>query len=251
MENFLFKRSYQLNNLSLIPYKNLWGFKGIFTTVRLYGNKNNLILIDEHLKNFNQSLIKFNISFFLSKKLLIKIINPHLNLNKYDHLLRIACNKNILSISLRKRKKILNNYSIILKSYQRPLANFKHLNYKKILNFQKKINLQKTEIVFYKNNNLLEGSTSNLIAVKNNIIFIPKNNYYFGTTLNYLLSKTKMKIIKKNIKIYNLTNYAELILVGSGKEVVSISLVKFINWKKSSDKAYKELNKIYKKLLNK
>ena len=60
-----------------------------------------------------------------------------------------------------------------------------------------------------------------------------------------------MKIIKKNIKIYNLTNYAELILVGSGKEVVSISLVKFINWKKSSDKAYKELNKIYKKLLNK
>ena len=178
MENFLFKRSYQLNNLSLIPYKNLWGFKGIFTTVRLYGNKNNLILIDEHLKNFNQSLIKFNIFFFLSKKLLIKIINPNLNLNKYDHLLRIACNKNILSISLRKRKKILNNYSIILKSYQRPLSNFKNLNYKKILTFQKKINLQKTEIVFYKNNNLLEGSTSNLIAVKNNIIFIPKNNYY-------------------------------------------------------------------------
>ena len=57
MENFLFKRSYQLNNLSLIPYKNLWGFKGIFPTVRLYRNKNNLILIDEHLKNFNQSLI--------------------------------------------------------------------------------------------------------------------------------------------------------------------------------------------------
>ena len=132
MENFLFKKSYQLNTFLSLPYKSLWGANGIFTTIRLYGDSPELILLDEHLKKFNSSIKKFNIHFNLTKEILLNLINSHLNLKKYDHLLRIACNKKVLSISLRKRRKIVNNYSIRLRSYQRPLASLKHLNYKKI-----------------------------------------------------------------------------------------------------------------------
>lgn len=250
MENFLFKKSYQLNTFLSLPYKSLWGANGIFTTIRLYGDSPELILLEEHLKKFNSSVKKFNIHFKLTKEILLNLINPHLNLKKYDHLLRIACNKKVLSISLRKRRKIVNNYSIRLRSYQRPLASLKHLNYKKILSFQKELSLNKEEIVFYKNNSLLEGSTTNIIAVKNDILFIPLRNYYFGITLGYLVDNTKMKIIKQNITINNLNNYSELLLVGSGKEVVSVSSIKNLAWRRTSFKTYKKLKKTYKKLLN-
>ena len=54
MENFLFKKSYQLKTFSSLPYESLWGANGIFTTVRLYGDYPDLILIDEHIKKFNK-----------------------------------------------------------------------------------------------------------------------------------------------------------------------------------------------------
>ena len=250
MENFLFKKSYQLKTFSSLPYESLWGANGIFTTVRLYGDHPDLILIDEHIKKFNSSVKKFNIHFNLTKEILLDLINPHLKLKNYDHLLRIACNKKILSISVRKRIKIVKNFSIMLKSYQRPLASLKHLNYKKILSFQTKINLNKEEIVFYKNNSLLEGSTTNIIAVKKDILFIPLKSYYFGTTLRYLLDNTKMKIIKQNIKKNDLKSYSELLLVGSGKEVISVSSIRNLAWRRTSFIAYKKLKNIYKKLLN-
>ena len=47
MENFLFKKSYQLNTFLSLPYKSLWGANGIFTTIRLYGDSPELILLDE------------------------------------------------------------------------------------------------------------------------------------------------------------------------------------------------------------
>ena len=190
MVNFLFKKSYRLSDFSNVPYKSLWGTRGVFTTVRLYSKKNNLILIDEHLKKFNQSIKKFDINFKLNKSIVLALLESSISLKKYDHLLRIACNKNILSISLRNRIKISKKFSIHLKFYQRKLPNFKHLNYIKILNFQKKIDLTNEEIVFYNHNSILEGSTSNIIFVKNNTLYIPTTGYYFGITLRYLLRKT-------------------------------------------------------------
>ena len=249
MVNYLFKRSYRLSDFSNVPYKSLWGTRGVFTTVRLYSKKNNLILIDEHLKKFNQSIKKFDINFKLNKSIVLALLESSISLKKYDHLLRIACNKNILSISLRNRIKISKKFSIYLKFYQRKIPNFKHLNYAKVLNLQKKINLSNEEIVFYNNNTILEGSTSNIIFVKNNTLYIPTTGYYFGITLRYLLRETKMKIVKKNIKIDDLINYNEILLVGSGKTVINVSFIKDIKWKKSSVKIYKKLLNTYQKLL--
>tara|TARA_B100000315_G_scaffold249219_1_gene280106 strand:- start:486 stop:719 length:234 start_codon:yes stop_codon:yes gene_type:complete len=76
MENFLFKKSYQLNTFLSLPYKSLWGANGIFTTIRLYGDSPELILLDEHLKKFNSSVKKFNIHFNLTKEILLDLIKP-------------------------------------------------------------------------------------------------------------------------------------------------------------------------------
>ena len=249
MANFLFKKSFQLKTFKPIIYDDLWGKRGVFSTIRIIGNKPNYILFHNHLKNINQSLKKLNINFILSEKKLLSII-PLLNkIKRYDHLLRVALNSKSISISLRKRLEPVKNFQSFLYRYQRSNPSLKNLYYKKIIKKLSSVNTQKQEIILLKDNFLLEGCTTNILCVRNKTIYIPKNNFYKGTTMNYLLSKTKRASKKINISIHELSIFDEIILVGSGKGVINLKLINKINWKPKSNLIYKELLNIYNKLL--
>ena len=249
MENILLKKSYHVKDLKNVKFNSLWGYNGVFTTIRISGKKPNLVLIDQHLKKLNKDSKFFGISFKISKQFLINFINTNSKIKNYDHLLRVAVTKKLISLSLRKRNKEEKNFTAHIYRYQRSLPSFKNLQYKKILSLQKKINLQKEEILFYNKSKILEGSTTNLIFVKNNQLFIPKNSYYFGITLSYLIKTIPYKIKKIDILISNLYEYSEILLVGSGKGVVSISSIDQLNWYRSSLKMYKSILKEYSKVL--
>ena len=249
MENILLKKSYHVKDLKNVKFNSLWGYNGVFTTIRISGKKPNLVLIDQHLKKLNKDSIFFGISFKVSKQFLINFIHTNSKIKNYDHLLRVAVTKKLISLSLRKRNKEEKNFTAHIYRYQRTLPSFKNLQYKKILSLQKKINLQKEEILFYNKSKILEGSTTNLIFVKNNQLFIPKNSYYFGITLSYLIKTIPYKIKKIDILISNLYEYSEILLVGSGKGVVSISSIDQLNWYRSSLKMYKSILKEYSKVL--
>ena len=150
----------------------------------------------------------------------------------------------MISISLRKRLKTKPNFSLKLINYKRIDPEHKNLKYKKILSFLKKIDTTKSDIVLCKNNKILESGTSNLLFIKNNEIYSPINNFYRGTTLKFLTKKIK-KIKKRNIFINSLDNYDEIIIIGSGKGLVSVSSVDKPFWKRKSLKNYKILSKIY------
>ena len=109
--------------------------------------------------------------------------------------------------------------------------------------------MKKEELIFYYKNKLLEGSTTNLIFIKKNKVIIPKNSYYKGITLAYLLNSISKRILKEDIFISNLNEFSEIILVGSGKGVISISSIKDLNWYRSSLKMYNLLDKIYSRIL--
>ena len=249
MENILLKKSYHVKDLKTVKFNSLWGYNGVFTTIRISGNKPNLVLIDQHLKKLNKDSNFFGISFKVSEQFLINFIHTNSKIKNYDHLLRVAVTKKLISLSLRKRNKEEKNFTAHIYRYQRTLPSFKNLQYKKILSLQKKINLQKEEILFYNKSKILEGSTTNLIFVKNNQLFIPKNSYYFGITLSYLIKTIPYKIKKIDILISNLYEYSEILLVGSGKGVVSISSIDQLNWYRSSLKMYKSILKEYSKVL--
>ena len=249
MENILLKKSYHVKDLKNVKFNSLWGYNGVFTTIRISGKKPNLVLIDQHLKKLNKDSNFFGISFKISKQFLINFIHTNSKIKNYDHLLRVAVTKKLISLSLRKRNKEEKNFTAHIYRYQRTLPSFKNLQYKKILSLQKKINLQKEEILFYNKSKILEGSTTNLIFVKNNQLFIPKNSYYFGITLSYLIKTIPYKIKKIDILISNLYEYSEILLVGSGKGVVSISSIDQLNWYRSSLKMYKSILKEYSKVL--
>ena len=249
MEKILLKKSFRIKDLQIINFNSLWGYKGIFTTIRLFGKKPKLILVDEHIKKFNRDAIKFGINYELSKQFLLNFINNNSKIRNYDHLLRIAVTKKILSISLRKRNKEDKLFKAQIYRYQRILPSFKNLQYKKIISLQNKINLKKEEIIFYNKNKILEGSTTNIICVKDNKLFIPRTSYYYGITLEYLIKKLPFKVHKKDINVKNLDEFTELLLVGSGKGVVSISSIQKLNWYRSSMKIYNFLFKKYSKLV--
>ena len=63
--------------------------------------------------------------------------------------------------------------------------------------------------------------------------------WYFGYYQNYKTSK------KRNIFIDSLNDYDEIIVIGSGKGVVSVSSIKKPLWKRKSLKIYRNLSKIY------
>ena len=249
MANFLFKKSFQLKTFKPIIYDDLWGKRGVFSTIRVIGKKPNYILLDNHLKNINLSLKKLNINFILLEKKLLSILPSLGKIKKYDHLLRVALNSKSISISLRKRLEPVKNFQSLLCPYMRSNPTLKNLYYKKIINKLSFINTQKQEIILLKDNFLLEGCTTNIFFIRNKIIYLPKKNFYKGTTMSYLLSITKRPSKRINISIHKLFTFDEIILVGSGKGVISLQSISEIEWKPRSNLIYKELLGIYNKLL--
>ena len=245
MVNFSFKKSYNFNSFNSVKYDHLWGSKGIFTTVRVVGSNPRYIFLKDHLRQLNKSLKKQNINFVLTEKKLLELIPNQLHIKKFNHLLRIAVKQNLISISLRPRLTPSNNFQCQLVNYQRVNARVKNLHYKKILSLQKDIDMQKKEILFYSKKIVLEGSTTNLIMIKNNQMIVPKGNYYKGITMNYFLKKFINKYIFKFITLSDLLSADEIILVGSGKGVVKVSSIPQIKWFSSSSKRFKRISSIY------
>ena len=234
MVKYLLKKSYQLKNLKEIKFKDLWGDHGIFTTMWIFGKPPKILFFDNHIKNLIKSLDKYGIRKKNLKKTIIKIINQNLSKKKnYNHLLRIALSKNIISISLRKRLTPKLNFDLKVVKYRREKPEYKNLKYKKIISFLSKMDNSKSDIILINKNKVMETGTSNLLFIKNKEVFGPKKDYYEGNTYKFLKTKIK-KISKKNIYIKELNSYDEILLIGSGKGVASVKTIKEIGWKRKN-----------------
>ena len=247
MATLLLKKSYRHKDFKEIKFHDLWNSYGVFTTMRVVGKPAKILFFKDHIKNLIKSLKVYKIYKKNIKKNILKLIRLNLNKSrKYDHLLRVALNNKMISISLRKRLKSKSDFNLKLINYQRIDPEYKNLKYKKILKFLNKMDTTKSDIALYKNNKILESGTSNLLFIKKNKIYSPINSFYKGTTLKFFTKKIK-KIKKRNIFVNSLNDYDEIIVIGSGKGVVSVSSIEKPFWKRKSLKNYRILLKIYKK----
>ena len=245
MATYLLKKSYQLKNLKEISFNDLWSDHGIFTTMWIYGKPAKILFFNNHIKNLIRSLKDYGIKKKSLKKDILNIINKNLSKkNTYNHLLRVALNKKIISISLRKRISPKLNFNLKLVNLKRQKPKYKNLKYKKILSYLSKIDNSKSDIGLVSNNKILETGTSNLLFIKNQKVFSPKKNYYMGNTFKYFKSKIK-NIIKKDILLNKLKDFDEILLIGSGKGVASVKTIKEINWKRKNLNKFKILLKYY------
>ena len=247
MATLLLKKSYRHKDLKEIKFNDLWNSYGVFTTMRVIGKPPKILFFKEHIDNLFRSLKIYKINKKNIKQNILNLIKLNLSKKKnYDHLFRVAVNHKMISISLRKRFKPKSNFILKLVNYKRIDPEYKNLKYKKILNFLNKMDTTKSDIALYKNNKILESGTSNLLFIKKNKIYSPINSFYKGTTLKFFTKKIK-KIKKRNILVNSLNDYDEIIVIGSGKGVVSVSSIEKPFWKRKSLKNYRILLKIYKK----
>ena len=246
MVTYLLKKSYQSKDLKEINFKDLWNSNGIFTTMWIFGKPPKILFFKNHLSNLLKSLKKYKINKRSIKSNILQILNKNLSKKKnYNHLLRIALNKNTISISLRKRLTPKLNFNLKLVNLKRERPQFKNLKYKKILSHLSKMDNTKSDIGLVFNKKLFETGTSNLLFVRNDKIFTPKKDYYEGITYKYFKSKVK-KIYKKEIFVKELKKFDEILLIGSGKGVTSVKTIRQIGWKRKNLKHYNIFLRYYR-----
>ena len=251
MAIYLLKKSYQLKDLKEIKFHDLWEEHGIFTTMWIFGRPAKILFFENHLKNLLKSLNVYRIKNKFLKKNILDIINNNLSKKKkYNHLLRIAVNKRIISISLRRRFKPKLNFNLKLVKLKREKPQFKNLKYKKILSYLSNMDNSKSDIALISNEKILETGTSNLLFVKDQKFFTPKKDYYEGNTYKFFRKKIR-KISKKDILLKEIKDYDEILLLGSGKGVTSVKTINEIKWKRKNLKKFKFLSKYYDAEINK
>ena len=164
MVTYLLKKSYQLKDLQEKDFRDLWGDHGIFTTMWIFGKPAKILFFDNHIRNLVWSLHKFGIKKKNLKKDIISIINKNLSRStKYNHLLRIALNKKVISISLRKRKSPKLDFNLKLVNLKREKPKFKNLKYKKILSHLSKMNNSKSDIALVNKKNFRDRNIKSFI----------------------------------------------------------------------------------------
>ncbi len=246
MATFLLKKSYLLNSLKEVSFKDLWGSKGVFTTMRMTGNPPRLLLLKSHLKNLIHSTKKYGIKKNNLRNIIKNLIKKHSIYKGPDNLFRIALNKKLISISIRKRPKSRKNFNLLLFKYKRIDPNYKNLYYKKIIAKLSKLNPTRFDIALVSNKKILETGTSNLVFVKNGKVYSPKKNCYFGNTIKFI--NKKIKINFKDISISEIDEFEEIMLIGSGKGITSVSRIDELKWKRKKSVCYNKINKIYNSL---
>ena len=247
MVTYLLKKSYQHKSLKEVNFKDLWGDKGVFTTMRILGKPAKIIFFNSHIENLVKSLKIYQLDRVNIKKDILKLIKLNIDKSKsYNHLLRVAVNKKIISVSLRNRKTPKSKFNLKLINYKRIDPELKNLKYKLILKYLSKMDNTTSDVGLCFEKKILESGTSNIFFIKEDTVYSPSKNIYKGVTYNFFKKKLS-KIINKEILINTLNEYDEILLIGSGKAVTSVKTIKEINWKRNGIKNYKILSNFYKK----
>ena len=247
MVTYLLKKSYQHKTLKEVNFKDLWGDIGVFTTMRILGKPAKIIFFKKHIKNLIKSLKVYKLNRVNLEKNILKLIKVNIDKNKsYNHLLRVAVNKNLISVSLRDRKTPKLKFNLKLINYKRVDPEFKNLKYKLIIKHLSKMDNTTSDIGLCFKKKILESGTSNMFFIKENKIYSPSKNIYKGVTYDFFKKKL-VKIYNKEILVNTLVDYDEILLIGSGKAVTSIETIREIKWRRKSLKYYKILSNFYKK----
>ncbi|MDA7572805.1 aminotransferase class IV [Candidatus Pelagibacter sp.] len=247
MVTYLLKKSYQHKTLKEIKFNDLWGENGVFTTMWIFSKPAKILFFKKHIINLVKSLKAYKLNKPNIEKNILKLIKINIDKNKsYNHLLRIAVNNKMISISLRKRLNPKLKFNLKIVKYKRTDPKFKNLKYKFILKHLSKMDNSISDIGLTFNQKIFESGTSNILFIKDDKIYSPKRGIYKG--INYNFFKKKLgNIIEKDIQINSLNIYNEILLIGSGKGVASIQAINSINWKRKSFKFYRILFNLYKK----
>lgn len=128
-------------------------------------------------------------------------------------------------LKLRKAEIYTKGVKINLVKFTRYLPEAKSTNYiEGVKQTQIGMKSDAFEPVYYSDEQVYEGSNSNIFIVKNRKIYTPENNVYLGILRGVLLNdlRDKLQIIEKDFDLGFLLDADEVFITGSGKEIVPV-----------------------------
>lgn len=118
---------------------------------------------------------------------------------------------------------------IIFYEHQRFLPEIKTLNYLEPLRLQlERDNKGAQEIIYKKDDNVLECSTSNVFIIKDSILITPLKNIFLGNTRNLVLDiakKNNLKVKEREIKVSEFLDADEIFLTATYKKIIPVTSI--------------------------
>lgn len=238
----------ELKDVKISPYDIgvLRGY-GVFDVMRTTNGKP--FLIDKHWKRFENSAKELCLEIPINREQYEKTLSKLLKLNKFSEsiirtILTGGVSADAFSIGKLTFYILIEKYhaypkslykkgaKVITLEFQRSNPKAKVTNYvEAIRNQNRKLKGGALEILYVKNGQVLEFSTSNILLFINNILVTPKDNVLFGTTRNLVLelAKKKYKVEERAVREDELKKAQEILLTAGNKQIVPI--VQIDNWK--------------------
>ena len=257
----------EVDEIKISPYD--LGFMrgyGIFDAMRTKNKK--LFCFDEHWDKFEKSATELDLKIGISKEEYKNAVSVLLEKNN----LKEAAVKTILTggesengfyksddvtflILVDDLEKLSfsndiyeNGWKLISLEFKRYLPEIKTLNYLfPIKNQKEKVNNNAQEIVYKKDGNILECSTSNLFIVREGKIITPLNNVFLGTIRNLVIKLAKdndFEIEERDVSVEEFFSAQEVFITATYKKIIPIVNVDgvLIGEGKVGDKTKKLMN---------
>ena len=214
---------------------------GIFDVMRTQNGK--LLLLNEHWRRFQNAAKELNLKIPINKNKCHELIRKLLKLNNFpESIIRIVLtggiSEDLFSLSgqetfliLAERFELLDKRiyekgaSAVTLNFCRELPEIKTTNYLEAIRHQNFKDRHKAfEIIYVKNREVLEASTSNIFIFKKNVLITPKDKILLGITRNLIikLAKNLFRIKEKKISEKELINASEVFLTATNKNIVPI-----------------------------
>ena len=199
--------------------------------------------LKEHLERFFKSAKYLNLKIPYSKSEIIKIVDQLINKNHHSlSSIRLIISGGV-SLDGRMVNKetfiILNDQvlpysddyykngvSVISREYRRTNPSVKSLDYQFAYSiYQTQPLLKAFEIIFYDQNLVLEGATSNIFIVKNGKLITSKDNILYGITRNEVIKlakKMKIPTIEAQITLEELFSADEVFITATFKKIMPV-----------------------------
>lgn len=232
-----------ISGLKISPYDLgiLRGY-GVFDVMCARNSKP--FLLEEHWKRLQNSAGELGLRIPLGEESYKKMIGKLLELNGFKRsIVRTVLtggeakdgftpdNKETFYVLIEKldplpRDVFVNGAKVITLEYLRDIPQAKITNYvAAIKNWKKRDENKALEIVYVKDGEALEASTSNLFIFKNGVLATPKNNILLGITRNLIVNLAKsnnVEVQERKVLLKELYSADEALLTATNKGIVPV-----------------------------
>ncbi len=124
---------------------------------------------------------------------------------------------------------IKEGVKLVSMEYKRPLPEAKTLDYLVPVRERKRMKEEgAVEILYFYDDLILEGSTSNIFLVKEEKIITPHEGVLRGTTRNFVIELAKkegFEVEERDVKVEELEEAGEVFLTATNKEILPVSQI--------------------------